>query len=196
MRKGEHTRATIIDEALATTSRLGLGGLSIGALARRMRLSKSGLFAHFGSKEALQGAVLEAAIERFTGHVLTPALARPRGLPRIRAVFENWLSWHRAAGLPGGCPLSAAAFELDDQPGPLRDFLAEQQARWLDSLARLSASAATAGHFRADLEPEQFAHDLTNIMLGYCLGSRLLRDPEAERRARDAFERLIQHSSP
>ena len=196
MGKGDRTRAAIIAEALAVASLRGLEGLSIGDLARRTRLSKSGLFAHFGSKEALQRAVLEAASEDFTYRVLKPALAQPRGLPRLRAVFENWLSWHQAAEFPGGCPLMAAAFELDDKPGPLRDYLANQHALWLESLAHLAVSAAAAGHLDAHLEPEQFAYELNNIVLGYCFSSRLLRDLQAEQHARAAFERLIQHATP
>ena len=119
MTKGEETRAAIVEVGLATASKVGLGALSLGELAKEVGLSKSGLFAHFDSKENLQLAVVRRAIERFVEVVIAPALAEPRGEPRVRALFYNWFHWSRSSELPGGCFFIAASSELDDQPGLL-----------------------------------------------------------------------------
>jgi AcrR family transcriptional regulator len=191
MSKGEETRTAILDTALALASTGGLEGLSIGNLAREVGLSKSGLFAHFNSKENLQLQVLTTAAERFVAEVVTPALRRPRGEPRVRALFEHWLAWAKASYLPGGCPFVATAVELDDRPGPLRDYLVDAQSRWLGTMARAATIAVEEGHFRAGLDGEQFAYELYSILLAYHLFRRLLRDPRAEARSRSAFERLL-----
>jgi len=191
MSKGEETRTVILDTALELASMDGLEGLSIGSLAREVGLSKSGLFAHFNSKENLQLGVLETAVERFVATVVTPALGAPRGEPRVRAMFENWLAWARAPFLPGGCVFVATANELDDRPGPLRDALVAAQEQWLGTLAKAAGIAVAEGHFRADLEADQFAYELYSILLAYHLFRRLLRDPKAEERSRKAFERLL-----
>src|SRR6267142_507758 len=119
--KGEQTKAAILDEALQISSRLGLEGLTIGSLAEATGMSKSGLFAHFGSREDLQLAVLEHAAQRYGELVFVPVLKIERGLPRLRALFERWLDWTLASGLPGGCIMISAANEYDDRPGPIRD---------------------------------------------------------------------------
>jgi AcrR family transcriptional regulator len=194
MRKGERTRATVLDHALAQASRVGLEGLSIGGLAKAVGLSKSGLFAHFDSKEALQLQVLDTAARRFIEKVITPALRRPRGEPRVRAMFDNWLDWEEAEFLPGGCPFIAMANELDDRPGPLRDMLASAQRDWLEALSTAARIAVDEGHFRAGLDTRQFAYEIYAIMLAYNHFRRLLRDPEAEPRARASFERLVETS--
>lgn len=191
MSKGEETRAAILDRALATTSRLGLEGLSIGTLAGDLGMSKSGLFAHFGSKEDLQLQVLELAVDRFVEAVIRPALAEPRGEPRVRALFENWLGWPEASNLPGGCVFIATANELDDRPGSLRDRLVGYQRQWLATLARATSIAKEEGHFRNDLDTEQFAYETYAALLAYHHFSRLLRDPDAAGRARHAFEDLL-----
>jgi AcrR family transcriptional regulator len=191
MSKGEDTRAAILERALATTSRLGLEGLSIGSLAQDLGMSKSGLFAHFGSKEDLQLRVLELAVERFVESVVRPALARPRGEPRVRALFENWLAWAEASYLPGGCVFIATANELDDRPGPLRDRLVDYQRQWLAVLARAARIAQEEGHFRSDLDTEQFAYESYAVLLAYHHFRRLLRDPGARDRARRAFDDLL-----
>ena len=123
MGKGEITRHAILERATALASRSGLEGISIGHLAEDLGLSKSGLFAHFGSKEALQVEILRFAAERFVENVVRPALAQPRGEPRVRAIFERWIAWDRSHSVPGGCLFVAAASELDDRPGPARDEL-------------------------------------------------------------------------
>lgn len=191
MGKGEITRQTILDRATAVASQAGLDGLTIGKLAHELELSKSGLFAHFGSKESLQVAVLENAAERFVEVVVKPALRAPRGEPRLRALFDCWSLWPKKSRLPGGCVFVAAAVELDDQPGPARDCLVRQQRDFLGLIATTVRGAIAEGHFRRDLDVEQFAHDFYAVMLGYHHAYRLLRDPRAGKRAARAFEALL-----
>lgn len=192
--KGETTRAAILDAALATASRVGFEALSIGELAKEVGLSKSGLFAHFNSKEDLQIEVVKKAISKFVELVVTPSLKQPRGEPRVRAMFENWFNWSRASELPGGCLFIAASSELDDQPGPLRDLLLASQKDWLGALAHAAKIAVEEGHFRKDLDAEQFAWQLDAFILGYHHSARLLRSKDAEKRAHRAFESLIRAS--
>lgn len=195
MSKGEQTRSTILDTALSEASTVGLGGISIGGLAKKVELSKSGLFAHFGSKEDLQLQILATARDRFVATVIAPALRLPRGEPRVRGLFENWLVWSEAAFLPGGCPFIATANEVDDVPGPLRDFLVQSQRDWLDTLATAARIAVDEGHFRADLDVEQFAYDFYSIALAYHHFHRLLEDPATVERCRSAFESLTERSA-
>jgi AcrR family transcriptional regulator len=190
MGKGERTRGAILDHALDLASVVGLEGLSIGALASHSGLSKSGLFAHFGSKEALQLATLKAASAAFTEQVMAPARAKARGLERLRAMFENWLLWTERN--QGGCLFVTAAVELDDRDGAARAFLVGQQRGWLEALARQARHAVGAGELRADLDAEQLAFELYGLYLGYHNARRLQRDPEAGRRARAAFDALVQ----
>jgi len=193
MRKGELTRQAILERAVRLASRVGLQGLTIGGLAEELQLSKSGLFAHFRSKALLEVEVLEAATTLFTAVVIRPALARPRGEPRLRALFERWLDWARSAAHEGGCIFVAAAAELDDTPGPARDTLVQGQKDWLDCLAQTARTAISEGHFRPDADVEQFASELHGVMLACHHASRLMRDPKAEERARRAFESLLNH---
>jgi AcrR family transcriptional regulator len=186
--KGGATRGTILDEAGRLARRVGLGGLTIGTLATQTGMSKSGLFAHFGSKESLQLQVLEHSTERFVDEVIRPALKAPRGTPRVRDLFERWLEWDSAEG---GCPLVAASFELDDQPGPVRERLVRVQRDWTETLSMVVTSGISEGHFRPDTDPRQFAQDLQGVMLAYHLASRLLADPEAADRARRALAALL-----
>jgi AcrR family transcriptional regulator len=191
MGKGEQTRQAILAHALGLATKVGFEGLTIGRLAQELRLSKSGLFAHFRSKEALQVEVLRTAAERFVETVVRPALTAPRGEPRIRALFDRWFAWEQSPPLPGGCPFVAAAFELDDRSGPARDFLVRSERDWFDVLANTARTAVQEGHFRGDLDCEQFAHDLFGIIYGYCHASRLMREPRARVRAEAAFEALV-----
>jgi AcrR family transcriptional regulator len=191
MSKGEQTRRAILDRAGSLASRVGLEGLSIAALADALEMSKSGLFAHFRSKEALQVQVLEHAAERFVEMVVKPALRAPRGEPRLRALFDRWRRWPEEGGMEGGCLFLAAAAELDDRPGPARDVLVAQQRDWLDTLANVTRSGIAEGHFRKDVDPEQVAHELLGIMLAYHFSARLLKDPQAAKHARSAFDALL-----
>jgi AcrR family transcriptional regulator len=191
MRKGERTREAIVDQALDLATVQGLEALSIGALATETGMSKSGLFAHFGSKEALQLAVLEAASARFSELVIKPSRNESRGIRRLIALVENWLQWANSDALSGGCPFVAAQVEWDDREGPVRDYLVWAQTSWLGVLAGAAEKAVAQGDFRADLDTRGLAHDVYAVALGYHNAQRLLRDPKAEDYARDAFRRLL-----
>lgn len=195
MRKGDSTRRAILDHAVKKASITGLDGLSIGALATELGLSKSGLFAHFQSKDTLKADVIEHAATLFLEAVMLPALASPRGLPRIREIFSRWMDWTQAVGLPGGCLFAAAAAELDDQPGPARDALVRTQADWFDALSKAAEIAVAEGHFGPDVDPDQFAHELYAAMLGFHHSNRLMRDPKARDRASRSFEALVERAS-
>lgn len=191
MRKGEVTKLAILDEAAVIASQAGLQGLTIGSLAARTELSKSGLFAHFKSKEALQLETLRHARERFIDNVIRPAISQPRGEPRLRALFDGWIKWTRGDVLPGGCPFVAACFDLDDQPGPVRDFLANDERDLVESVQTVFRSGIAEGRFRADADPEQFAQDVYGVVVSFLHFERLLDDVRAEKRARKAFEALL-----
>ncbi len=195
MSKGEETRAAILDAALLQASEAGFESLTIGSLAERTGLSKSGLFAHFGSREELQVAAVESAAARFTGTVFLPALKAKRGLPRIRTLFENWLDWTVRNGLTG-CPMQAAAVEFDDRPGAVRDTVLAHYKRLEQELGRAVELAIEQGHLRADLEVEQFVFDMLGVIFAYYHSARLFRREEAVARARKGFERLVAAASP
>ncbi len=191
MSKGTETRERIVEHAYRVATRDGLEGLSIGTLATDLGLSKSGLFAHFGSKEALQVDVLKAASESFEELAIRPALHAPRGEPRVRALFELWLQWMDRPENVCGCLLTAAAAELDDRPGPPRDYLNFTEKQHMGMLVKAARLAVGEGHFRPDTDTKLFAFEWKGIMLAYHQLTRLLRDPAAESLARAAFERLI-----
>ena len=188
MRKGAATREAIVDRAIDLARRVGLEGLTIGRLAEDLDLSKSGLFAHFRSKEMLQVQVLEGAAARFVALVIEPAVKAPRGEPRLRMLFDRWMEWERR---PGGCVFVQAAADLDDRDSPARDRLVELQRQWLDVIATTARGAVREGHFTSDVDAVQLAHDLNGIILAYHHAARLLRDAAAETRARTAFEALL-----
>jgi AcrR family transcriptional regulator len=192
--KGEQTREAILVHALGLATRIGFEGLTIGRLADDLKMSKSGLFAHFRSKEALQLEILRMAGARMVETVVKPALATPRGEPRVRTLFDGWLQWEQSPGLPGGCPFMAASFELDDRPGPVRDFVVQNLRDWMDTMAGAARIAVQEGHFRADLDCEQFAHECQGIGLAFVHASRLMRDPKARVRAQTAFDSLLDAS--
>jgi AcrR family transcriptional regulator len=189
--KGERTRATILDEALRLVSKAGLEGLTIGTLAEATGLSKSGLFAHFGSREELMLAVLDHGQKEFTEVVLKPALAKPRGVPRVRAMFVNWLDWTESADLPGGCPMIGGATEFDDKPGPVRDMLAGGQRAWIETLKRGVQQAVQEGQLPAVTDPEQIAFEMFGIALVVHHHRRLLGYPKARARALAALDKLL-----
>jgi AcrR family transcriptional regulator len=191
MTKGDETRSAVLGSAITLASTLGLEGVTIGKLAEHVGMSKSGLFAHFSSKENLQLAMIEEAIERFIGLVVTPALKKPRGEPRVRALFDRWLEWSKADFLPGGCIFVMASVELDDRPGPLRDRLIESQKDWIGTLAHAARIAVDEKHFRKDLDCEQLAHEIFSIAYGYHFLRRVGDPAAAEKRARVAFDRLL-----
>lgn len=194
--KGERTRAEIVEHAAVQARIVGLNELSIGQLSKELGLSKSGLFAHFGSKEALQLAIVDHTAHQFVDRVVRPALAEPRGEPRLRAAFERWMGWGVTEEQRGGCLFVAASAELDDRPGPVRDRFVETQRDWLDTLAQIVRSGQADGRFSTAADPDQVAFELHGILLATHQAWRLFRDPAAQRRALAAFDRLIASLAP
>ena len=195
--KGERTRATILGEALRLVSKSGLDDLTIGTLAEATGMSKSGLFAHFGSREELQLAVLEHAAQRYGEIVFMPVLKIGRGLPRLRALFERWLDWTQSSGLPGGCIMISAANEYDDRPGPIRDAVIANQHRGNAISQKAVRLAIEEGHLKADTDPEQIAFEMLGIVLASHNHRRLLGDKEARKRSLLAFDELVaRHAAP
>jgi len=195
--KGEQTRTAILDEALRIASRLGLEGLTIGSLADATGMSKSGLFAHFGSREDLQLAVLEHAAQLYGEKVFVPVLKIERGLPRLRALFERWLDWTLESGLPGGCIMISAAAEYDDRPGPIRDAVITNQHRGNAITQKAVRLAIEEGHLSPETDPEQISFEMLGIVLASHNHRRLLGDKEARKRALTAFDELItRHAAP
>jgi AcrR family transcriptional regulator len=193
--KGERTRAAILDEALRLVSKAGLDGLTIGTLADATGMSKSGLFAHFGSRDELLLAVLAHGQAQFGEVVFQPAMARPRGLPRLRAMFVNWLDWTESAELPGGCPMIGGAAEFDDRPGPVRDMLAGGQRTWIETLKRAVRQAIDERQLAADTDPEQIAFEMFGIALVVHHHRRLLGYRKARERALTALDSLFQRNT-
>jgi AcrR family transcriptional regulator len=189
--KGERTRAAILDAALRLVSKAGLDGLTIGTLAEATGMSKSGLFAHFGSREELLLAVLAHGQAQFSEVVFQPAMAKPRGLPRLRAMFVHWLDWTESAELPGGCPMIGGASEFDDRPGPVRDMLAGGQRTWIETLKRALRQAIDEGQLAASTDPEQIAFEMFGIALVVHHHRRLLGYPKARSRALTALDSLF-----
>lgn len=195
MSKGISTKTQIVDIAVRIASMSGIESLSFGGLAKAVGMSKSGLYAHFQAKDQLQLSVLRAASEIFTESVLKKAFSKPRGEPRLRAMFENWMEHLNGNdSLPGGSVFIAASIELDDRPGPLRDFVHEQQKTLIQTLADAARMAVEEGHFRRDLDTEQFAWTMYSFVLGYHHFKRMLNDPKAEEHLRNSFEGLVRIS--
>lgn len=189
--KGEETRAQILDVALNVASESGFDALTIGSLADLTGLSKSGLFAHFGSKEELQIAVLDEGARRVGETVFKAALKAPRGVARLRALLSNWLGWAEHCKLKGGCPIMAAAFEFDDRPGPVREAVLKQHQRMQSEMARSVQMCIETGEFTPDTDPRQFAFEILGIANAFYFSHRLFREKDAAQRAFTAFERLV-----
>lgn len=193
--KGMLTRATILDAALALASQAGLEGLSIGALAEVTAMSKSGVFAHFGSREELQISVVREYHARFEAEVFRPAITEPRGLPRLRALFEGWVR-RVSMEVDSGCIYIGGAVEFDDRPGPVRDALAEMVRAWHDALERAARLAVQAGHLRADTDIEQLLYEMHGLILALHHDARFMRRSGVPERARAGFERLVDQLRP
>lgn len=191
VKKTESTHRHILGHGLEIVSECGLGGVSLGGLAERAEMSKSGLFAHFRSKEELQIELLRAAEEALRREVVASTMEAPEGLPRLRALLGRWLGWASRSGLPGGCPLYGAAFELDDAEGPVRDYLTKSKSEWSGMLVGLVREAVALGHLREDLDAAQFVWELEGIYLSHHVAQRLMQDPDADARAHAAFETLV-----
>jgi AcrR family transcriptional regulator len=194
LQKGQQTRAAILDAALSLASSMGLEGLSIGALAEVTRMSKSGVFAHFGSREELQISVIREYHARFEEEVFFPAIRQRRGLPRLRALFENWIR-RVSVELDSGCIYISGAVEFDDRPGPVRDALATMVRAWQSALERAIRIAIDDGHLKPDTDPTQMLFEVHGLILALHHDARFLRIPGALARARTGFEHVLSHYS-
>ncbi|MEO6606380.1 MAG: TetR/AcrR family transcriptional regulator [Aeromicrobium sp.] len=194
MTKGDETRRAILTDATAVAAKVGLTGMTIGQLATHTGMSKSGLYAHFASKEALQIEILRHTRERFVDQVIRPALLGPRGVARLRTLFDAWVTWSESAE-DGGCLFVAAASELDDQPGPVRDALVRDELDWLDVIATVASTAISEGEFRDDVDVEQIAYEVHALTLAHQHAARLLLDPRAIERVHRAFDSIIETAS-
>jgi AcrR family transcriptional regulator len=188
--KGEETRALILEAAVQHAGVHGFDALTIGLLAEQTGLSKSGLFAHFGSKEELQIATLDEAVRRYNEVAFIPAMRAPRGLRRLTLVFDNWLQWIERSGLKA-CPMLAANTEFDDRPGPMRDAVVQHMQRMNQEIMRGVQMTIDTGEFATDTDPEQFAFELFGIICSCYRTRNLFDDARANARARTAFDRLI-----
>lgn len=190
--KGQQTRASILDVALALSSQKGLEGLSIGTLAEAMNMSKSGVFAHFGSREELQISVIREYHNRFEEEIFHPAIREARGLPRLEAMFDRWI--HRVSvEIDSGCIYISGAVEFDDRPGPVRDALADMVRAWHTALQRAIDMACEIGHLRPDTDAEQMAFEIHGLILALHHDARFLRVPGSIERARRGFEHVLSH---
>ncbi len=195
LQKGQQTRAAILEAALGLASHMGLEGLSIGALAEVTQMSKSGVFAHFGSREELQISVIREYHARFEEEVFFPSMREERGVPRLRALFERWLR-RVSVEVDSGCIYISGAVEFDDRPGPVRDALASMVHAWHAALSRAIRLAVDVGQLRADTDPDQVLFELHGLILALHHDARFLRTPGALDRARTGFERVLSHYGP
>ncbi len=189
--KGQQTKLAIIEAALGLATQIGLEGLSIGAVAEVMKMSKSGVFSHFGSREELQISVVREYFHRFEEEVFIPALNAPKGLPRVRALFENWMK-RVAVELQSGCIFISGAVEFDDRSGPVRDALVSSMQTWLDAFSRAVVMAREMGHIQAGADERQIAFEVHALILGLHYESRFLRTPGSIARGQLAFESIVQ----
>jgi len=192
LHKGQQTRVAILEAALGLASQMGLEGLSIGALAEVTQMSKSGVFAHFGSREELQISVIREYHARFEEEVFTPSIREPRGLPRLRALFERWIR-RVSVEIDSGCIYISGAVEFDDRPGAVRDALADMVRTWHATLEKAIGLAIDEGHLRADTDPHQMLFEMHGLILSLHHDARFLRLPGALDRARLAFDRIVTH---
>ncbi|MEO8858511.1 MAG: TetR/AcrR family transcriptional regulator [Burkholderiaceae bacterium] len=190
LHKGQQTKAAIVRAALEQATRVGLEGLSIGALAERMQMSKSGVFAHFGSREELQIAVIHEYFHQFEHEVFLPVMQLPRGLPRVRALFANWMK-RVAQEIQSGCIFISGAVEFDDRPGPVRDALANAVSTWLDALRRAVVQAGQEGHLHGAAEGHQMAFEIHGLILALHYEARFLHKPGALARAHAGFAHVL-----
>lgn len=192
MRKGELTRAAILDVALDLASREGLEGLTIGMLADKMNMSKSGVFAHFGSREDLQLEVLKLYHHRFEQEVFYPALKEPRGIARLKAMYTRWLK-RVSVEIASGCIYISGAVEYDDRPGPIREELLSMVRAWQGALLRCVRQCIDVGDLKADTDAQQMVYEMYGLILALHHDARFLRMPGSVERARHGFERVIQN---
>jgi AcrR family transcriptional regulator len=193
--KGRQTKANIVDAALGLASQIGLEGLSIGALAEVTGMSKSGVFAHFGSREELQISVIREYHDRFESEVFYPALSCKRGLPRLQSLFDNWMQ-RTSTEIDSGCIYISGAVEFDDRPGLVRDALASSVNTWQNALQRAVAQAQAEKHLNAQADPLQVAFEIHGLILALHYEARFLRNPGAVDRARQGFNTIVARNQP
>ena len=190
LHKGQQTKAAIVDAALGLATQIGLEGLSIGALAEVMRMSKSGVFAHFGSREELQISVIREYHARFEEEVFYPALEKPKGMPRLKALFKNWMN-RTSVEIDSGCLYISGAVEFDDRPGPVRDALAGSVQTWLAAMYRAVVQAKEAGHLAQDADEHQIAFEIHGLILALHYEARFLKPPSSVQRANTGFTNIL-----
>ena len=190
LQKGQQTKQAIVDAALGLATQMGLEGLSIGVLAEVMRMSKSGVFAHFGSREELQISVVREYFNRFQTEIFEPAMLAPRGLPRLRALFANWIK-RIAVEIRSGCIFISGAVEFDDRTGPVRDALSSSVITWLQALLRAVQQAQECGHLDASADDKQIAFEIHGLILALHYEARFLKNSGSIDRANQGFENIL-----
>lgn len=190
LQKGQQTKVAIVDAALGLATQIGLEGLSIGALAEVTQMSKSGVFAHFGSREELQISVIREYHSRFEEEVFYPSLRQPRGLPRLRAMVDNWMQ-RTSVEIDSGCLYISGAVEFDDRPGPVRDALASSVQTWLSAINRAVVQARDMGDLLPGTDHQQMAFELHGVILALHYEARFLKTPGSVARARAGFDHIL-----
>ncbi len=188
--KGQHTKAVIVAAALGLATHVGLEGLSIGALAEVTQMSKSGVFAHFGSREELQISVVWEYHDRFEAEVFVPALALPRGLPRLKALFANWMQ-RTSVEIDSGCIYISGAVEFDDRPGPVRDALSQSVRTWLAAMHKAVTQSQQMGHLSDDVDAQQVLFEIHGLILALHYDARFLKASGSAQRAQVAFQHIL-----
>ena len=191
LHKRQHTRAVLLDAGLGLASRFGLEGITIGALADIVSMSKSGVFTHFGSREDLQIAIIDEYYQRFEREVFHPALAQPRGLPRLRAMFENWIRRVTEEEVHSGCIFISGAVEYDDREGPVSDALRKAIQTWMAALERAVEQARAEGHLEPGTDAHQMIFEIHGLILSVHYEARFLHKPQAIERIHTSFERVL-----
>ncbi len=195
LHKGQQTKAAIVEAALGLATHIGLEGLSIGALADATGMSKSGVFAHFGSREELQISVVREYHQRFEQEVFFPALAQPRGLPRLRAMFANWMQ-RTSTEIDSGCIYISGAVEFDDREGPVRDALAGSVLTWMEAMRRAIEQCKELGQLRQDADEQQMLFEIHGLILALHYEARFLQTPGSIQRAHQGFDNILARYAP
>ena len=196
LQKGQQTKQAIVDAALGLSTQIGLEGLSIGVLAEVMHMSKSGVFAHIGSREELQISVIREYFNRFEQEIFAPAMLQPKGLPRLKALFDNWMK-RVAVEIQSGCIFISGAVEFDDRTGPVHDALANSVKTWLKAVFRTVVQAKECGHLGADADEHQIAFEIHGLILALHYEARFLKNPGSVARANVGFDNILRtYGSP
>lgn len=190
-KKSHKTRDLIVSTALEQAATVGLEGISLGGIAAAVGMSKSGLFAHFKSKEDLQLAVIDAALVLFQAMVIAPALQNPKGLPRLRALYNHYLDWMAGSSGLATCPFAVFIQEYDARPGAIRDLLVKSEVQWRETLAEFAAAAIRSGHLEETISPTQLTFELIGVAFSFQVSHGLLAAEDARQQAAIAFDRLV-----